>query len=248
MTIPIRLSFLFSVLLALVAVGNTATATENTTFLYVRVETANVRTGPGKEFPVRYQVSRGARVAPTEQKRRGWLQITRHHDTQSGWIHESLVTKEPPRSAHSEPGVSKAQNRGGADLGVARSRVATVLESPGDVVLDRRSDTRWIYGSEARIIELEGNRDVLTKVRMTAVCGRDPLQAMLAMNTLVMLGNAVRPGGGDWLLTQIEPLKPHVDLPCERVRTIRKAKFTLRVTGDARKQRFRLTITPTGSS
>lgn len=59
----------------------------------VKVKTANMRVGPGKDYEILATVKYGVVFKP-EDKEGDWLKIT-HEDGTSGWIYESLLWPAP---------------------------------------------------------------------------------------------------------------------------------------------------------
>lgn len=57
--------------------------------LITKMETCNIRSGPGTSFPILFTVGKGIPFKVLQRKG-NWLQI-QHADGDKGWIHKSLV-------------------------------------------------------------------------------------------------------------------------------------------------------------
>ena len=62
---------------------------DKTSTVVVKSNDANVRSGPGADFPVVFRVNKGVPFK-TLQTKEDWINI-RHADGDEGWIHRSLI-------------------------------------------------------------------------------------------------------------------------------------------------------------
>lgn len=77
--------------------------------LYVCVELANIRTGPGTNYPVLKQLNQGASITPLN-KSGEWYYLGQDSSKNDSYIHESVVCAQPGSTAvagSTEPGATE---------------------------------------------------------------------------------------------------------------------------------------------
>jgi SH3-like domain-containing protein len=119
-------------------------------YLSITTDNANVRTGPGTNYPASMELFQGYPLK-IEKKEGEWFKIT-DFENDSGWVHESIVKKADTVIVKSGKSINMRSGPSTKDSIVAdveRGVVLTRISDEGDWTNVRHSSgtTGWIHNS-----------------------------------------------------------------------------------------------------
>jgi SH3-like domain-containing protein len=128
----------------------TSTSVFAAEYLSITTDNANVRTGPGSNYPVSMELFKGYPLK-VEKKEGEWYKIT-DFEKDSGWVHKSIVKKADTVIVNSGKSINMRSGPSTKDAIVAdveRGVVLTRISEEGDWTNVRHSSgtTGWIHNS-----------------------------------------------------------------------------------------------------
>jgi SH3-like domain-containing protein len=128
----------------------TSTSVFAAEYLSITTDNANVRTGPGSNYPASMELFKGYPLK-VEKKEGEWYKIT-DFEKDSGWVHKSIVKKADTVIVNSGKSINMRSGPSTKDSVVAdveRGVVLTRISEEGDWTNVRHSSgtTGWIHNS-----------------------------------------------------------------------------------------------------